>query len=81
MITLCPHCRNPLQVAVSIPPSSGKPDFDPTDPVQKRGYEDAVFNSAKRAPGEYKKCPFADKSDELYRYNRGMWAFWNGIRI
>lgn len=83
MQTLCPHCGKRLRVSVAVvvspPPPS--PDFDPNDSVQIRGYQDAQFNDVKRAPGEYRKCPFADRSDEFYRYNRGMWAFWNGIRI
>ena len=86
MQTLCPHCKQPIRVSVTLPVTqTEKKEFDPADSVQIRGYEDAQYNDGindgKRKPEEFKKCPWTDGQDEFYRYNRGMWAFWNGVKL
>lgn len=60
----CPHCHQEIPA---------KPIYDPSDPVQQRGYDDTVFNRAQQGP-PYRQNPYPDGSDEYYRWNRGLHA-------
>lgn len=73
----CPHCHKPIVVFISKSTKISAPEFDPSDPVQQLGYEHAEFNHVKRESKDYKRCPHPDGTDEFYRYNRGLWKFWN----
>lgn len=76
----CPHCHKPLSVTIAKPTPAAPPEFDAEDPIQQEGYEAAKFNGQKRKasdPKDWRKCPYADRTDEYYRYNRGQHQFWN----
>lgn len=61
----CPHCGKAIQ-------PDPRPEYDPSDPVQKRGYDDTVLNKTNGPP--YRPNPYPKGSDEYYRWNRGFHA-------
>lgn len=75
----CPHCGKSLEPPTEYDPSD--PNYDPSDPIQKRGFDDQVWNEKhveenKRTEqrGGFRKNEYAPGSPEFYRWNRGARA-------
>lgn len=65
--TQCPNCGARITGADS--------SYDPSDPIQKRGYDDQKWNEARQtknaAIGGYRRNEYLGGSSEYYRWNRG----------
>jgi hypothetical protein len=61
----CPHCGKPIDAPIA---------YNPSDPVQKRGFDDTIWNHTEGTPGRYRKNEHPEGSDEYYRWNRGYHA-------
>lgn len=71
----CPNCLLPLVVELVKPPTNSDLPYDPSDPVQKSGFDDQEWNDANPFPlpsgVRYRTNPHPSGSSEYYRWNRG----------
>lgn len=62
MKTICPHCGETFDTDNV---------YNPNDPIQRRGYDDQVWNETEGKPGTFRKNEYPEGSSEYYRWNRG----------